>query len=263
MRFTKMHGAGNDYVYVDCFHERMPDDPGELARRVSDRHFGIGGDGLVLICPAESADARMRMFNADGSEAEMCGNAIRCVAKYVYERGIARKKGVEDRDRKGRSCAGIRGRERRDRAGAGRHGRADPGAGDDSHDPAGASRRGCSPGDCRADVSGYVRFDGQPPLRYLRRRVDGRAGVGHGAEDRARPAFPQPRERRICQGLVARRGPHAGLGTGCGRDPCLRDRRQRRLRGGSAFGANRARDRRPPARRDPPAALGRRTIMFT
>ncbi len=92
MRFTKMHGAGNDYVYVDCFHERMPDDPGELARRVSDRHFGIGGDGLVLICPAESADARMRMFNADGSEAEMCGNAIRCVAKYVYERGIARKK---------------------------------------------------------------------------------------------------------------------------------------------------------------------------
>lgn len=92
MRFTKMHGAGNDYVYVDCFHERMPDDPGELARRVSDRHFGIGGDGLVLICPAESADARMRMFNADGSEAEMCGNAIRCVAKYVYERGIACKK---------------------------------------------------------------------------------------------------------------------------------------------------------------------------
>ena len=92
MRFTKMHGAGNDYVYVDCFHVRMPDDPGELARRVSDRHFGIGGDGLVLICPAESADARMRMFNADGSEAEMCGNAIRCVAKPRLRAGYRPQK---------------------------------------------------------------------------------------------------------------------------------------------------------------------------
>jgi diaminopimelate epimerase len=91
MRFTKMHGAGNDYIYVNCFDQPMPDDPVELARRVSDRHFGIGGDGLVLICPSDTADARMRMFNADGSEAEMCGNAIRCVAKYAYERGICRQ----------------------------------------------------------------------------------------------------------------------------------------------------------------------------
>ena len=91
MRFTKMQGAGNDYVYVDCFHERLPDDPAELARRVSDRHFGIGGDGLILICPSKAADARMWMFNADGSEAEMCGNGIRCLAKYVHDHGICPK----------------------------------------------------------------------------------------------------------------------------------------------------------------------------
>jgi len=90
MRFTKMHGAGNDYVYVNCFEEPLPDDPAQLARRVSDRHRGIGGDGLILICPSERADARMRMFNADGSEAEMCGNGIRCVAKYVYDHGLSK-----------------------------------------------------------------------------------------------------------------------------------------------------------------------------
>ncbi len=88
MQFTKMHGAGNDYVYVDCFSQPQPEDPAELARQISDRHLGVGGDGLVLICPSEVADARMRMFNADGSEAEMCGNAIRCVAKYLYDHGI-------------------------------------------------------------------------------------------------------------------------------------------------------------------------------
>ena len=91
MRFTKMHGAGNDYVYVNCYDQRVPDDLGELARRISDRHFGVGGDGLILICPSEVADARMRMYNADGSEAEMCGNGIRCLAKYVYDHGIAKK----------------------------------------------------------------------------------------------------------------------------------------------------------------------------
>ncbi len=91
MRFTKMHGAGNDYVYVDCFAEPVPDDPAETARRVADRHFGVGGDGLILIRPSEVADARMQMFNADGSEAEMCGNGVRCVAKYVYDHGICDK----------------------------------------------------------------------------------------------------------------------------------------------------------------------------
>lgn len=92
MKFTKMHGAGNDYVYVNCFEESVPNDIAPaLARAVSDRHFGIGGDGLILICPTEQADAQMRMFNADGSEAEMCGNGVRCVAKYVYDHGIAKK----------------------------------------------------------------------------------------------------------------------------------------------------------------------------
>jgi diaminopimelate epimerase len=91
MRFTKMHGAGNDYVYVDCFRERAPDDPSELARLIADRHFGVGGDGLILIGPSPKADARMRMFNADGSEAEMCGNGIRCVAKYVFDHAICQR----------------------------------------------------------------------------------------------------------------------------------------------------------------------------
>ncbi len=87
MKFAKMHGCGNDYVYVNCFDERV-EDPGKLAVRVSDRHFGIGSDGLILIGASERADFRMRMFNADGSEGEMCGNGIRCVAKYVYDHGM-------------------------------------------------------------------------------------------------------------------------------------------------------------------------------
>jgi diaminopimelate epimerase len=91
MRFTKMHGIGNDYVYVNCFDVPFPKDPAALARQMADRHFGIGGDGLILICPSDNgADARMRMYNADGSESEMCGNGLRCVAKYVYDHGIQR-----------------------------------------------------------------------------------------------------------------------------------------------------------------------------
>lgn len=91
MKFTKMHGAGNDYVYVNCFEQVELGEVSELAKAISDRHFGVGGDGLVLICPSERADARMVMYNADGSEAEMCGNAVRCVAKFVYDYGIAAK----------------------------------------------------------------------------------------------------------------------------------------------------------------------------
>ena len=93
MRFTKMQGCGNDYVYVNCFEESVSS-PQQLACAVSDRHFGIGSDGLVLICPSEKADCKMRMFNPDGSESEMCGNAIRCVAKYVYDRDIIHKKEI-------------------------------------------------------------------------------------------------------------------------------------------------------------------------
>jgi diaminopimelate epimerase len=94
MKFTKMQGAGNDYVYVNAFTEKLPSDIGELARKISDRHYGVGGDGLILICPSERADARMRMFNVDGSEGEMCGNGVRCVGKYVYDHGIAKKETV-------------------------------------------------------------------------------------------------------------------------------------------------------------------------
>jgi len=92
MKFTKMHGLGNDYVYVNCFEEEVKV-PEKLAPKISARHFGVGADGLILICPSDKADVRMRVFNADGSEAEMCGNGIRCVAKYAYEHKLAKAGG--------------------------------------------------------------------------------------------------------------------------------------------------------------------------
>lgn len=87
MNFTKMHGIGNDYVYVDCFKEQVKE-PGKVSKYISDRHFGIGSDGLILICPSDVADCRMEMYNADGSQGIMCGNGVRCVGKYVYDHGI-------------------------------------------------------------------------------------------------------------------------------------------------------------------------------
>ena len=90
MKITKMQGLGNDYIYVNCLEETVAD-PAALARKISDRHFGVGSDGLVLIMPCEEADFRMRMYNADGSEAEMCGNASRCVGKYIHDRGLSDK----------------------------------------------------------------------------------------------------------------------------------------------------------------------------
>lgn len=90
MRFTKMHGCGNDYIYINCFEETV-EHPEQLAIAMSERHFGVGADGLVLIMPSETGDFRMRMFNLDGSEGKMCGNASRCVGKYVYERGLTDK----------------------------------------------------------------------------------------------------------------------------------------------------------------------------
>lgn len=89
MKFTKMHGLGNCYVYVNCFDERV-DDAGALARAVSDRNIGVGSDGLILICPSTVADARMEMYNIDGTRGQMCGNGIRCVAKYVHDHGLSR-----------------------------------------------------------------------------------------------------------------------------------------------------------------------------
>ncbi|MCD7974186.1 MAG: diaminopimelate epimerase [Candidatus Azobacteroides sp.] len=93
MDFVKMHGSGNDYVYIDCFKEKI-EDPSEFAKRVSERHTGIGSDGLVLILPSERCDFQMRMFNADGSEAQMCGNASRCVGKYVFDYGLTTKQDI-------------------------------------------------------------------------------------------------------------------------------------------------------------------------
>lgn len=90
LQFTKMHGLGNDYVYVDCFNQPIPSQITELAQAISDRHRGVGADGLILICPSDQADAEMRMFNADGTYSEMCGNGIRCVAKYVYDHQLVR-----------------------------------------------------------------------------------------------------------------------------------------------------------------------------
>ncbi len=94
MKFTKMQGLGNDYIYVDCT-KNMIADPSEVSKKVSDRHFGIGSDGLVLIMKSDIADFRMRMFNSDGSESEMCGNAIRCVGKYVFDNGLTDKKNIK------------------------------------------------------------------------------------------------------------------------------------------------------------------------
>lgn len=90
MKFTKMHGTGNDYIYINCFEETV-DDPASLSMKLSDRHFGIGGDGIILICPSDVADFKMRMYNADGSEGKMCGNGSRCIGKYVYDRGLTDK----------------------------------------------------------------------------------------------------------------------------------------------------------------------------
>ncbi len=91
MKLTKMQGAGNDYIYINCFEETVPD-PSSLSIKLSDRHFGVGGDGIILICPSEKADFKMRMFNSlDGSEAQMCGNGIRCFGKYVHDRGLTGK----------------------------------------------------------------------------------------------------------------------------------------------------------------------------
>lgn len=95
MKFTKMHGCGNDYIYVDGAKEQIPQDKKpEIVRRLSDRHFGIGGDGVIFINPSDEADFEMEMYNMDGSRAEMCGNGIRCVAKFVYDKGLTDKTSV-------------------------------------------------------------------------------------------------------------------------------------------------------------------------
>ncbi|MEF2642378.1 MAG: diaminopimelate epimerase [Clostridia bacterium] len=94
MKFTKMHGLGNDYVYIDCTEEQKIKNISSLAQFISNRHFGVGSDGLILICKSDIADFKMRMFNYDGTEAEMCGNGIRCVGKFVYDKGLTKKDNI-------------------------------------------------------------------------------------------------------------------------------------------------------------------------
>lgn len=94
LKFTKMHGLGNDYVYLDCTKNSIPDNVEDLARFVSNRHFGIGSDGLILICKSDICDFKMKMYNLDGSEAGMCGNGIRCVGKFVYDKGLTDKQNI-------------------------------------------------------------------------------------------------------------------------------------------------------------------------
>lgn len=94
MKFTKMHGLGNDYVYMDCTKSGIPDNVSDLAQFVSNRHFGVGSDGLILICASDTCDFKMKMYNMDGSEAQMCGNGIRCVGKFVYDKGLTNKTNI-------------------------------------------------------------------------------------------------------------------------------------------------------------------------
>ena len=95
IKFTKMQGLGNDYVYINCMKEHISQDIPNLAKKMSSRHFGVGSDGIILICNSDKADFKMRMFNSDGSEAEMCGNGIRCVGKFVYDKGLTKKREIK------------------------------------------------------------------------------------------------------------------------------------------------------------------------
>ena len=115
MKFTKMQGLGNDYVYVNCFKEKI-EDPSALAVRISDRHFGVGSDGLILINPSKVADCEMEMYNADGSRGEMCGNGIRCVGKYMYDYGLTDKEAISVETLAGINYAALSVRDKGERA---------------------------------------------------------------------------------------------------------------------------------------------------
>ena len=231
MRFTKMHGIGNDYVYVSTFDQQPPHDPAALARAVSDRHFGIGGDGLILIMPSERADARMRMFNADGSEGEMCGNGVRCVAKYLYDHGIARKKQVTIETGRGVLTLDLEVEGRPRAAGPRRHGRADPAG---RPDPDALARQ---PAGRRAARGGRQRRSPSRPSRWAIRTRSSTSRTSTavpletlGPLSRAPPRIPPPRQRPLRRDHEPGRGPDAHLGARLGHHPGLRHRRLRRLR---------------------------------
>ena len=213
MKFTKMHGIGNDYVYVNAFDQTPPADPARLAIAISDRHFGVGGDGLILICPSERADARMRMFNADGSEAEMCGNGVRCVAKYIYDHGIARKDRVTIETGRGVLTLDLEVE-----GGKVRRVRVDMGApilagGPTSRPRCPATRRSTSRSRSTGQrARGDRRLDGQPARRGLRRRRRARSRSRRsGRCSSTTPPFP----RRVNVHFVEVLGPaRSGCGPG-------------------------------------------------
>ena len=236
MKFTKMHGIGNDYVYVSTFDQKAPADPAALAVTVSDRHFGVGSDGLILIGPSERADARMRMFNADGSESEMCGNGVRCVAKYVYDHGIARKPRVRIETGRGVLTLDIEAEGE-----TARRVQVDMGA------PIlqGSDIPTTLPGDPPIEVpiavdghdpEGHGRLDGQPARGRLRRRRRQLPRRGRRRGARAPSGVPAAGERPLRPGDRAGRGPDADLGARQRDHPGLRDRGLRRLRGGRPDG---------------------------
>ena len=203
LEFTKMHGCGNDYVYVVAMRAR-PADPAALSVKLSDRHFGVGGDGLIMLAPSHKADIRMEMYNADGSRGDMCGNGIRCLARLAFERGLVRANPmVVETDaglKIGRAAAARPYRRERD----GRYGRADsrrprnPGEGRRPNHRLPA--RGRRP--ARVDHGG---LDGQSALRAVRRRrrrvqAPGSRFCRAGPRVRASPVFSAPREHRIHPG---------------------------------------------------------------
>jgi len=184
LHFTKMHGIGNDYIYINGFEETLPADLPALARRMSPRHTSVGSDGLILILPSDTADVRMRMFNPDGSEAEMCGNGIRCVAAYSYDRGLCPRTQMTIETRAGIKNATVL----LDDLGRSLAVRVDMGAPVTAGDRI-PSRFISNPVHAAADrawanLSGNARQHGQSPCRHLcggrRRRpgADRRAGAG-------------------------------------------------------------------------------------
>ena len=198
MRFTKMHGIGNDYIYVNCFDVPFPKDPGDLARRMADRHFGVGGDGLILICPSDNgADARMRMYNVDGSEAEMCGNGLRCVAKYVYDHGIKRAEKLRIQTGRGTLTVDLEIK-------AGKVDRVRVNMGQPILEAAQIPTKltGNPPLDVPLTVAGQtlqvtcVSMGNPHCVTYVERATDDLV-LGPGAKDRARPAVSRPRECRV------------------------------------------------------------------
>ena len=162
LSFTKMHGCGNNYIYINCFDQKVTD-PEKLSIALSEPHFGIGGDGIILISPSDRADAQMRIFNADGSEGKMCGNGIRCVGKYLYDNGMVGGRTTITID----TLSGVKTLELNVRDGKMQTARVDPRACKDPGQHGGQFRHRRPARRRRKGLSRDLRLDGQPPLRHL------------------------------------------------------------------------------------------------